>query len=841
MKKILLSLLLTLLVNVSVFAQSSMTDAQIISFVQKEQKAGTSQQQIVVKLMQRGVSIDQIRNLRKQYEAMNNGKTSGARELGGTSDRSRKPNGTSTPGKNKSAQGGQRQLSQNNSMDDESEDALLMRRELSSFMPDSLDLEENLWQEFLDSRNVKKVFGRDIFNQKNLSFEPNMNIATPADYILGPGDAVFVDIYGATQKTIEATVSPDGAINIDGYGPVQVSGLTVAKANERLRSTLGSRYSSSKVKLTVGQTRTITINVMGEVKTPGTYTLSAFASVFHALYMAGGVSEIGTLRDIKVYRKGKLISSVDVYDYILNGQLSGNVHLADGDVVVVNTYDCLVNITGKVKRPMYYEMKKSESMASLLKYAGGFTGDAYTKSVRVVRKTGRDYSVFNVTEFDTSSFLLCDEDSVSVDSILPRFSNMVEVKGAVFRPGMYQFGGNITTVRSLVEAAEGMTEDAFTAHAVMHRMKKDRTLEVLAVNMQGILDGTAPDVPLRNEDVLFIPSTKEMQQNKTLTIHGEVEYPGVYQYASNETIEDFILQAGGLKETASEVNITVSRRIVDTKSTVVGVEQSQVFTMTLRDGFIIDSEPGFVLQPYDEVYVRKSPGYNEQQNVEVDGEVMFRGTYALKNKNTRLSDVIKAAGGLNDQAFAEGARLERFVTAEERQRMEQLIQMQLDQQMSANSDIKLDSVAMAKKLNIGETIPVGIDLKAALANPGCDDDIVLRKGDRIFVPQYNGTVRVSGEVMYANTVAYEKGKGSRYYIRQAGGYGLQAKKRHAYIIYANGKVGKVNDGAKVQPGCEIVVPMKPKKKDGIQTTQQLVSIASVMATVAAVIISVVRK
>lgn len=352
--------------------------------------------------------------------------------------------------------------------DETNEDWLMMQDELNTFIPDTTAMLEKL----LAEKRKKKVFGRDIFNNKELTFEPNMNIATPQNYILGPGDAVYIDIYGASQKTIESTISPDGEVTIEGFGPVQVSGLTVAQANARLRSTLGARYSSSKIKLTVGQTRSIMINVMGEVKNPGTYTLPAFATVFHALYMAGGTNDIGTLRNIKVYRNNRLVSVVDIYDYILNGKLTGNVRLADNDVIAVGPYDCLVNITGKVKRPMFYEMKRNESVGTLLKYAGGFTGDAYKKSVRIVRKTGREYSVYNVDEFDMSAFQLADEDSVSVDSILPRFSNMVEIKGAVFRPGMYQVGGDINSVRTLIEHADGLREEAFTARAVMHRMKK---------------------------------------------------------------------------------------------------------------------------------------------------------------------------------------------------------------------------------------------------------------------------------------------------------------------------------------------------------------------------------
>lgn len=545
----------------------------------------------------------------------------------------------------------------------------MMQDELNTFIPDTTAMLEKL----LAEKRKKKVFGRDIFNNKDLTFEPNMNIATPQNYILGPGDAVYIDIYGASQKTIESTVSPDGEVTIEGFGPVQVSGLTVAQANARLRSTLGARYSSSKIKLTVGQTRSIMINVMGEVKNPGTYTLPAFATVFHALYMAGGTNDIGTMRNIKVYRNNRLVSVVDIYDYILNGKLTGNVRLADNDVISVGPYDCLVNITGKVKRPMYYEMKRNESVGTLLKYAGGFTGDAYKKSVRIVRKTGREYSVYNVDEFDMSAFHLADEDSVSVDSILPRFSNMVEVKGAVFRPGMYQVGGDINSVKTLIEHADGLREEAFTARAVMHRMKKDRTLEVVPVDVEGILDGTVPDIPIQNNDVLFIPTKQEMMEEQTITIHGEVQYPGIYRYADNETLEDFVLQAGGLKQTASTVKVDVSRRIVNPKALTTDSVIARTYTFALKDGFVIDGTPGFKLMPFDEVYVRKSPGYYKQQNVVVEGEVMFSGTYTLSKKNQRLSDLIKSAGGVNDRGYIAGARLERKVNESERARMEAVL------------------------------------------------------------------------------------------------------------------------------------------------------------------------
>ncbi len=834
-------------------AQSSMTDEQILKFVMKENAEGTSQAQIVTKLMQKGVTIEQIRRVKDKYErqAKNKGLgTVSSKDTEEDNGRQRKNNGKKGSSKNdddeespqyriKDTREKKKSKSKEVVYDETNEDWLMMQDELNTFIPDTTAMLEKL----LAEQRKKKVFGRDIFNNKDLTFEPNMNIATPQNYILGPGDAVYIDIYGASQKTIESTVSPDGEVTIEGFGPVQVSGLTVAQANARLRSTLGARYSSSKIKLTVGQTRSIMINVMGEVKNPGTYTLPAFATVFHALYMAGGTNDIGTMRNIKVYRNNRLVSVVDIYDYILNGKLTGNVRLADNDVISVGPYDCLVNITGKVKRPMYYEMKRNESVGTLLKYAGGFTGDAYKKSVRIVRKTGREYSVYNVDEFDMSAFHLADEDSVSVDSILPRFSNMVEVKGAVFRPGMYQVGGDINSVKTLIEHADGLREEAFTARAVMHRMKKDRTLEVVPVDVEGILDGTVPDIPIQNNDVLFIPTKQEMMEEQTITIHGEVQYPGIYRYADNETLEDFVLQAGGLKQTASTVKVDVSRRIVNPKALTTDSVIARTYTFALKDGFVIDGTPGFKLMPFDEVYVRKSPGYYKQQNVVVEGEVMFSGTYTLSKKNQRLSDLIKSAGGVNDRGYIAGARLERKVNESERARMEAVLkkakeeaeQMEIEA-AKENKKIDLKDSEKIKKFEIPEFYSVGIELDKALANPGCDADIVLREGDKIIVPQYNGTVKINGAVMYPNTVGFQKGKKAKYYINQAGGFSEKAKKSQTYIVYMNGTIAKVSQNAKPKPGCEIVVPEKEINKMTIAEKMTIgtsvASIATMIATLA---------
>lgn len=859
MKRYIIAVILSVIIPMGLMAQS-MTDEQVMKFVIKEHNAGTSQAQIVTKLMQNGVNIEQIRRVRKKYEratkdeglGMVSGSTGSKNDTRLRSNKNKKGKNsmdaddefddekTSEYNSQYRISAGNKKKNKSYVYDETNEDWMDMRDELDEFVPDTAALLNKL----MADKVKRKVFGRNIFNNKNLSFEPNMNIATPQNYRLGPGDAVFIDVYGASQKTIESTVSPDGYVTIEDYGPVQISGLTVSQANAKLRSTLGSRYSSSQIKLTVGETRSIMVNVMGEVKAPGTYTLSAFATVFHALYMAGGTNDLGTLRNIKVYRNNRLVSVVDIYDYMLNGKLTGNVRLADNDVIVVGPYDCLVNITGKVKRPMWYEMKKNESVGSVLKYAGGFTGDAYTKSVRVIRKTGKEYSVYNVDEFDMSSFHISDEDSISVDSILPRFSNMVEIKGAVFRPGMYQVGDDINSVRTLIEHAEGLKEEAFTARAVMHRMKKDRTLEVVPVDVEGILSGKVADVPMQPNDVLFIPTKQEMMEERTITIHGEVNYPGIYKYASNETLEDFVLQAGGLKNSASTVKVDVARRVTNPKALTNDSIIARTYTFSLKDGFVIDGKPGFVLMPFDEVYVRKSPGFYKQQNITVDGEVMFSGTYTLSKKEQRLSDIIKAAGGINDRGYAAGATLVRRINESERKRLEAAKKMALEQyetvaaEEAARTGQKMDltNSERIKKFQIEDTYSVGIELDKALANPGSDADIVLREGDRIVVPQYTGTVKINGEVMYPNTVGYVKGKKASYYIDQAGGFSNKAKKRQSYIIYMNGTVAKVAHNAKPMPGCEIVVPAKATTKMSIAETMTIgtsvASIATMIATLA---------
>ncbi|MBQ3629706.1 MAG: SLBB domain-containing protein [Prevotella sp.] len=832
MKKLFLSLAMLFALGTTMDAQSTMTDQQLVTFLLQEKEKGSSQSEIITKLMQRGVDIQQIQRVKRKYERQIQQAGMGAvadQAMSSAENRMRTNNGqTRKPVDASAATQRVGSITTGKTYTPDDPEFMQMQAELGGLLPvDSIAMLNEILEQQRNNQN--RIFGHDLFSNEALSFEPNMNIATPRDYVLGPGDQVLIDIYGASQESFSATVSPDGYITIEGFGPVQVSGLTVSQANARVRSQVGARYSSSQIRLSVGQTRTITVNIAGEVRTPGTYTLSAFATVFNALYMAGGINDLGTLRNIKVYRNNRLISTVDVYDYILNGQATGNVRLTDNDMIIVEAYDCLVSISGRVKRPMYYEMKQNESLKSLIKYAGGFTGNAYRGAVRVMRKSGALHSVHTVNEFDMGTFHMADGDSVNVDSILSRYSNMAEIKGAVFRPGLYEIGNGATSVRSLIERG-GLTEDAFTTHAVMHRMKADRTLEVLAVDVAGIMEGRVADVPLQNEDVLYIPSRKERLESQTLTIHGEVQYPGIYKYAENETIEDFILQAGGLTDAGSMAKVDVARRIIDPNATTSQETIAQTYSFAVKDGFVIDGEQAFTLQPYDEVYVRKSPGYSEQQNVKVEGEVLFEGTYTLSKKSERLSEIITKAGGLTKTAFAKGARLVRQRTPEELARQTALME-------AAKRSSGKDSIDVTK-IDMGAVYPVGIDLEEAMRHPGGDADVVLREGDRIIIPEYSGTVKINGEVMYPNTVGFLAGKDYKYYINQAGGFGDNAKKRQTYIIYMNGTVAKADRKHKPAPGCEIVVPTKQARNK--LSTAELLAIGTSTASIATMIATIVN-
>lgn len=810
----LITLFFLIFVLSGVVMAQQMSDDQVIQYVKEANKSGKSQKQITTELLRRGVTKEQVSRIQQKYSESNTVSNKSNEMPSQLRQRTLVDDG-----------GGQRRTT------DYSEVGML-----DETVGGRVD---NRADNTATTDNASQIFGHDVFTNRNLTFEPSINLATPVDYRLGPGDEVIIDVWGASENTIRQSISPEGTIQVSGLGPVQLSGMTVKDANAYLQREFSKIYSgisgsepTSQIKLTLGDIRTIQINIMGEVAVPGTYTLSSFSSVFHALYRAGGVNKIGSLRSIKVVRNGKTIADLDVYDYLMKGKMKDDIRLQEGDVIIVNPYESLVRIAGKVKRPMFYEMKPTETVATILNYAGGFTGDAYKKAVRIIRKSGREHQVYNVDEMDYSVFRLDDGDSISVDAVLKRFENRVEIRGAVYRSGLYELSGTVNTVKQLIKKAEGLRGDAFLNRALLDRENEDLSHEVIAVDLGGLLKGTVADIPLQKNDILYIPSIHDLKEEETISIHGEVASPGTFLFSKNMTIEDLLVQSGGLLEAAATTKVDITRRIKDPKSTSFSSVLGKTYSFDIKDGLVVGGEGDFHLEPFDEVYVRKSPAYRKQQNVVVAGEVLFGGNYALVKKNERLSDLISKAGGITPDAYVKGARLIRKMTEEEQRRQADAVRM-------ARMGEGKDSISV-EKLNISDTYTVGINLEKAISNPGSDFDLVLREGDVLFIPEYINTVKISGAVMYPNTVLYKRGESLRYYINQAGGYGNLAKKKKAYVVYMNGTVSRLKsrDKKAIEPGCEIIVPSKEEKKR--MSTAEILGMGSTTASIAAMIANMVN-
>lgn len=807
-----LSLLTCLLSVFSLSVYAQMSDEQVVSFVKEQKSAGKGDQEIGRILLSRGVTREQMERIKTRYEENHGSGTQVSSPTAGTETRERR--------------------SLVNSFTETTAGGIDVVNEVIN----DPTISQN------DSLSSRLVYGRNIFTNRSLTFEPNENMATPRNYRLGPGDELIIDIWGTNEATIRQEISPEGNIMISQIGPVYLNGLTISEAGTKIREVLSRKYAGvsgdnpeSQISVTLGQIRTIQVNVMGEVTVPGTYRLSSFSTVFHALYRAGGVSSIGSLRNIRVMRGGHEAARVDVYEYLLKGSMSDDIRLEEGDVILVPAYEQLVNIDGNVKRPMYYEMKAGETLAALFNYAGGFSGDAYTKEVRVVRRTGRENRLFSVEEASYTSWQVEDGDAVTVGAILDRFANRVEIRGAVYRPGMYELGGTLNTVRELVARAEGLTGDAFQSRVLLTREREDLTHKVIAIDLEGVLSGRLPDIPLQREDVLVIPSIHELEAKGAFTVSGEVSRPGVYPYAENTTLEDLLVQAGGLLESASTVKVDVSRRLKDPASQESGKEISKVFTFSVKEGYVIDGTPGFLLEPFDVVEVRRSPGYQVQRRVTIAGEAVFAGGYTLTTKNERLSDLVKRAGGLTQEAYVRGGRLIRQMNEEERAQRQAALDMAL---MNSGSD----SVSVAK-LRLSDRYTVGIELDKALAHPGSDYDVVLREGDYLYIPEYISTVKITGEVQFPNTVTYLAGKGVSYYIDQAGGYGKMAKKRRAYVVRMNGTVTQLKRFRKgqIEPGSQIIVPSKKERKGiSIAEIMSLTTSAASLGTMVATITNLVK-
>lgn len=785
MKKLILCL--TILLSCVNFVSAQMSDDQIVNYIKQEYAKGSSQQDIATNLMKKGVTREQLQRVKAREEKKQ-----------------------SSEKKNKYTEDGSKFNDRNRSVKKGLKNGEVVE-ENKSFVEDD---EMYSWKDSLqveEKKDTVEVFGRNIFNTKNLTFNPGVNIPTPVNYRLGPGDEVIIDIWGASETSIRQTISPEGSIMVERLGPVYLNGMTIKEANDYIQRRFADIYSginaegASQIKLSLGQIRTIQINVMGEVVAPGTYSLSSLASVFHALYSAGGVNNIGSLRSIKLFRNGRLLKTIDIYKYLLEGKLVDDIRMTDGDVVVVDPYISLVRLLGAVKRPMYYEMTKKETLADLLRYGGGFTGDAYTQKVQVNRRTGKEAQIFTVAEDDFSKFIVNDKDTVRVGVGLETYENRVEIQGAVYRSGYFEIGGGINTVKDLISAAEGLKGDAFLNRAVLTREKDDYTKETISINLRNLLYENGENIVLRKNDVLFIPSVNELNELGKFVIYGEIARPGEYDFSDNTTLEDLIIQAGGLLESASTARIDVSRRIIDPKSTAVNKNLSEIYSFNLKDGLIDDGKKDFILKPYDQVYVRRSPGYREQVNVELEGEVLFPGTYALNKKTERISDIIKRSGNLTPDAYTEGARLIRQRSQEEYYRSQAALKL-------ATHSSK-DSISV-NELDVDDFYNVGIELNKAMAYPGSDYDLVLREGDRLIIPEYDNTVKINGAVMYPNTVVFKKGEKLSYYVNQAGGYADNAKRNKSFVIYMNGTVSRVKGSNKkaIRPGSEIIVPSKEESR-----------------------------
>lgn len=802
MKKLLIVLFLSLFTATDIVAQS-MTDDAVMEYVKSGVKQGKTQKQLYQELLIKGVTKEQMLRVKEKYEQQQ----SAAKTVKGNED-------------------------------------VDIQRVNPEQRDDVSSAQDDNMKEAAPEGGIQ-VFGRDIFRNSNLTFEPSMNIATPTDYRLGPGDQVVIEVWGASEANITQKVTPDGYISIPDIGPVAVNGLTVQAASNKIRGKLSKIYSgmkttnvdlSTNVKVSLGQIRTIQVNIMGEVARPGTYALSSFSTVFHALYKAGGISQLGSLRNIKVVRGGRTVATVDVYDYIINGRSHSDIRLQEGDVILASPYDALVLIQGKIKRPMYYEMKSSESILTLINYAGGFTNDAYSSAVTVERNNNKEKTICTVDDMNYGVFKVKDGDVVNIGAILDRYENRVEIKGAVYRPGYYAMGKEISTVRELIQKADGLLDDAFTNRGVLHRENPDKTLEIISVNTKGILNGTEPDIILQKNDVLFIPSIYDLEAKGTLEIIGEVFSPGVFPYAANTKLEDLIIMAGGLTEAASTVRVDVTRRLNDTKSTKKTKDISQTFTFSVKDGFVIEGEQGFVLEPYDQVFVRRSPGYAQKINVTINGEVEFEGNYALNVRNERLSDVIKQAGGLTEFAYLEGARLERQLTYEEYLQAKELMAM-----ITSNNKVEgNDSIVVPE---VTRTYPVGIDLVEIMKNPHSEIDPVLQDGDVVIIPQYMTTVSISGSVRKPNTVVYNPTMKLKDYISEAGGYAERARKSGTFILYPNGHIKELGRSASAKDiigGSKIIVPQKAKSQWNIGTTLSTVTTSVSMLAVIASLINTLK-
>ena len=715
-------------------------------------------------------------------------------------------------------------------------------------------------QELMDEEKADSLlFGSALFFQKNrkLSFEPSLNQATPKNYILGPGDLIYVDIYGQSEKYYEATVNPEGSILLDNIGLISVSGKTIEAAEGIIKNRVAAFYSGLSganpktfLQVTLGNVKTIKVHILNEVRLPGTFTLSAFSTVFNALYAAGGPSDNGTLRAIQLIRNNKKIAEIDVYDLLINGTANLDVQLQDQDVILVNPYLARVKVMGEVKRPLVFEVTPEDNLEDILRFAGGFTDLAFKDRISISRITGNQRSISDVYSNQLGLFNLKGGDEVTVGRIIDRYTNRIQIKGAVFRPGIFSLTEGLTLTQ-LIKNADGLKGDAYTQRASILRTKGDLSSEVLEVNLQAVLEGRQEDVVLQREDVIRISSIYDIQNERYIQILGEVKRPGTYPYAAGMTPEELILIAGGLQESANIKDIEIARRLEDSDSGTL----SDIITTSINQDLSFNPN-AISLAPFDQVIVRKRANFTMQRLVSVEGQVNSPGIFAIQTSVDRISDLIKRAGGVNQFAYTKGATLIRktefFNTESEQVRRQKNLEalrvllkenptnpeaqeellIRLFRDLPTEKVAKTDSTANNAKresldqiaaetpgvaVKIKETEAVAINLEKILANPGSEEDLVLEEGDILNVPKLLQTVRMRGDVVYPTTLRHEQGRSLRFYINGAGGFDRRANRKQTYVVYANGAVKRtkgffgVRSYPIVEPGAEVIIPSKGPK------------------------------
>jgi len=710
---------------------------------------------------------------------------------------------------------------------------------------------------------IPKIFGEDLFKNSKISFEPNLRMATPKSYVIGPDDELLIDLTGDNEANYNLKVTPDGTIRLQYVGLISVGGLTIEEATSKIRAAMsktypGLRTGRSNIAVNLGNIRSIKVTIIGESVKPGSYTLSSLSTVFNALYASGGPNKNGSFRKIQVIRNSKVVANVDVYDFLLKG-IQKSVRLQDQDVINIPVYDTRVEMSGEVKRPALYEALKTESLQNVIDFAGGFTSQAYTANIKVLQNTSKERKIVDVDADHFATYTPANGDKYIVEKILDRFANRVEISGAVFRPGKYELEKGMT-LKQLIQKADGLKEDAFLNRGYISRLNLDNTPALLSFDVEKIVNGTQTDIPLQREDKVTISSIFDLRDEYRVEIKGEVRNPGIFKYGDNMNLESLIQQAGGFNEGATPKRIEISRRVKNSDAMSVAATTAKIFTVNVDQDLKLTGEP-FVLQPFDIVSVRGSEGYQIQKIVKIEGEVLYPGTYTIQRKDEKIADIIKRAGGLTAMAFPAGASLRRPGPSadttkkvnvknnkdqrvlsrgekEEFEKLQNLKRLQIAQGVKDTTSLRQDSSILKSDF-------VGIDLVRILKDSTSRYNLLLEDGDIIAIPKQLQTVRVTGEILKPINIVYKQGKTMAEYINESGGFTYNANKRGAYIVYANGSIRSTKkflffyDYPVVKPGAEIFVPKHaPREKIGIQG---LVGIASALASVALIFVTILKN